>query len=388
MRPRVQRSPSARLRGAPPTAVDGEVSHSSREGRPTRGQTRLPLRLQWLAELARARARQLSSAGGMRRRTRYVWQRIDEHRACWEAAALAVGADFVALSDRVWEVRRGERRTRIANDLLQLDDPVVLEIAGDKELCYRLAETVGVRTPDHIVLDRDQLEEAWRHVEADGHPFVVKPARGTSAGIGVTLAVRTRAELVAAFATAAVRSRRIILERMLAGESCRLLFLDGEMIHAVRRRGVTLVPDGHSSVETLLANAGLAHLSHDQMTSASLAAQDLTPASVPPSGTRFVARGLPPSEARRDEVRTVYDEVITDQLSPELVAEAARVVAAVGSQWAGVDIVTTDPGRPLSECGAVVELNTTPGILHHCGPGPGSCPVAVRVLERLLSEVS
>lgn len=356
MRPRVQRSPSLRLR--------------------------------WLAELARARARQLSSAGGLRRRTQYVWQRIDEHRACWEAAALAIGAEFVPLSDRVWEVQRGGRRTRIANDLLQLDDPVVLEIAGDKELCYRLAETVGVRIPDHIVLDRGQVEQAWQHVEADGHPFVVKPARGTSAGIGVTLGVRTRAELVGAFATAAVRDRRVIVERMVGGESCRLLFLDGDLIHAVRRRGVILIPDGHASVATLLGNAGLGQLVHDPMTSASLAAQDLTPASVPPSGPRFVARGLPPSEARRDEVRTVYDEVITDQVSSELVADAARLVAAVGSRWAGVDIVTPDPGRPLSECGAVVEVNTTPGILHHCGPAPGSCPVAVRVLERLLSEDS
>jgi cyanophycin synthetase len=322
----------------------------------------------------------------MRHRTQYVWQRVAEHRACWEAAAAAIGAELVPLSDRVWEVRRSGRQTRIANDLLQLDDPVVLEIAGDKELCYRLAETAGVRTPDHVVFDRGQLEQAWRHVEADGHPFVVKPARGTSAGLGVTLGVRTRADLVSAFATAAVRDRRVIVERMVAGESCRLLFLDGEMIHAVRRRGVSLLPDGISSVASLLAAAGLGHLVNDALTSAFLAAQDLTPASVPPMGPRIVARGVPPSETRRDEVRTVYDEVITDLLSPELIADAARVVAAVGSRWAGVDIVTPDPSRPLSECGAMLEVNTTPGILHHCGPRPDACPVAIRVLERLLLE--
>lgn len=341
--------------------------------------------MRWLAALARARARQLSSMRGRRRRTTYVWQRVDEHRAAWAAAASAIGADFVALSDRVWEVRRGGRRTRIANDLLQLDDPVVLEIAGDKELCYRLADTAGLRTPDHVVLDRGQLEHAWRHVQADGHPFVVKPARGTSAGIGVTLGVRTRADLVGAFATAAVRGQRVIVERMIAGESCRLLFLDGELIHAVRRRGVSLVPDGSSSVAALLAGAGLGQLANDALTSAFLAAQDLTPVSVPPAGPRLVVRGVPAAETRRDEVRTVYDEVITDRLSPQLVADAARLVDAVGSQWAGVDIVTPDPGRPLSECGAILEVNTTPGILHHCAPGPDPCPVAVLVLERLLS---
>lgn len=365
--------------------MEGDLSRSAQEESSAHGQERISLRIRWLAALARVRARQLSSIGGFGRRTRYVWQRIDEHRACWEAAAAAIGADLVPLSDRVWEVRRGARRTRIANDLLQLDDPVVLEIAGDKELCYRLAEAAGVRTPDHVVFDRGQLEQAWRHVEADGHPFVVKPARGTSAGIGVTLGVRTRADLVNAFATASVRDRRVIVERMVAGESCRLLFLDGELIHAVRRRGVSVVPDGSSSVAALLGAAGHAGLVDDPLTLAFLSAQDLTPASVPVAGPRVVARGVPPAEARRDEVRTVYDEEITDQLAPELVADAARVVAAVGSRWAGVDLISPDPARPLSERGAMLEVNTTPGILHHCAPGPDACPVAVRVLERLLS---
>lgn len=345
-------------------------------------------RLRWLTELARARARQLSSASGLRRRTSYVWQRVGEHRAVWEAAAEAIGADFVLLSDRVWEVRRGERRTRIANDLLELDDPVVLEIAGDKELCYSLADGVGVRTPDRVVFDRDRLDDAWRHVAADGHPFVVKPARGTSAGIGVTVGVRTRSQLTSAMATAAVRGRRVIVERLVAGESCRLLFLDGEMIHAVRRRGVSLEPDGTSSVGELLDRGGLGHLRGDSITAAFLAAQDLTLESVPAAGARIVARGVPLGETRRDEVRTVYDEVITDLVSADLAADAGRVVAAVGSRWAGVDVVTPDPGRPLSDVGALLEINTTPGILHHCSPGPDACPVAVRVLERLLSGPS
>ena len=346
---------------------------------------RIPLRLRWFAERARARARQLLAASGARRRTSYVWQRVDEHRAVWEAAADALGAEFIPLSERVWEVRIGDRRTRIANDLLELDDPAVLEIAGDKELTYRLASEAGVRTPDGVVFERGQVEEAWRHVEADGHPFVVKPARGTSAGIGVTVGVRTRSQLAAAMATAGIRGRRVIVERLIAGESCRLLFLDGEMIHAVRRRGVVLEPDGQRSVGALLRDAGLERLADDSLTAAFLAAQDLTLESMPPPGRRLVVRGLPLSEKRADEVRTVYDEVISGLVSPDLIANGAWVVDAIGSSWAGVDIVTPDPSRPLSEGGALLEVNTTPGILHHCRPGADACDVAVRVLERLLS---
>src|SRR4051812_42843585 len=163
----------------------------------------LRTRIRFAAELARARARRLAAAAGLGRpATRYVWQRVEEHRRCWEAAARSIGAEFVALSDDVWEVRRDDRSTRIANDLIALDDPVTLQIAGDKELCYRLAAERGVRIPDFEVLDRADLVGGLRRVRLGTHPLVVKPAKGTSAGIGVTVGVRTRDELIRAVALA------------------------------------------------------------------------------------------------------------------------------------------------------------------------------------------
>jgi D-alanine-D-alanine ligase-like ATP-grasp enzyme len=83
----------------------------------------------------------------------------------------------------------------------------------------------------------------------------------------------------------------------------------------------------------------------------------------------------------------VYDEDITAAIAPGLVAEVRQVVDAVGSEWAGIDILTTDPGRPLSEVGGVLlELNTTPGLHHHCGLSVATtpCDIAVRVLRYAL----
>jgi len=63
----------------------------------------------------------------------------------------------------------------------------------------------------------------------------------------------------------------------------------------------------------------------------------------------------------------------------------ARLVRAIGSAWAGVDIVTPDIAGSLEDADAgVVEVNTTPGILHHCPDRAVACAVAMRVLERLL----
>jgi cyanophycin synthetase len=346
----------------------------------------MPVPIRWRLERARARGIQLARAAGVvRKPSRYVWDRVLEHRSCWSTAADAIGAELVPLSESVWEVRRADRRTRIANHLVQFDDPVVLEIAGDKELSCRIAADAGVRIPEYVVVDTADIEAAWRFVASIGRPAVVKPARGTSAGIGVTVAVETRSQLIRALALAGIRSRRVIVQRMLAGESCRLLFLDGRLIHAVRRRGIRVKADGKSSIAELSSTTARASGAPDRIGAAFLRAAAFDPRSVPPADAVLLVRPVRDTERRWEELRTIYDEDITDLVSAAVEEAGARLVRAIGSSWAGVDIVTPDVARSLEDAdGGVVEVNTTPGILHHC-PEPGvACTVAMRVLERLL----
>jgi hypothetical protein len=324
---------------------------------------RVRAQFRWRLERARARAIQLARITRVARSpSTSVWDRVLEHRSCWSAAAEAIGAELVPLSESVWEVRRADRRTRIANHRLQLDDPVVLEIAGDKELTCRIAAGAGVRIPEYVVVDTADVEAAWRFVATIDRPVIVKPARGTSAGIGVTVAVETRSQLIRALALAGVHSRRVMVQRMLAGESCRLLFLDGRLIHTVRRRGVRVTADGKSSIAELSSTTARARWAPDRIGAAFLRASALDPRSVPPADAVLLVRPVPEAERRLEELRTIYDEDITDLVSPALEEAGARLVRAIGSSWAGVDIVTSDVGMSLEDAdGGVVELNTTPG---------------------------
>jgi len=346
---------------------------------------RVPAQIRWRLERARARGIQLARIARVARLpSTYVWDRVEEHRSCWSTAAQAIGAELVDLSETVWEVRRAAKRTRIANHRVQLDDPVVLEIAGDKELSCRIAAEAGVRIPEYVVVDTADVEAAWRFVVSIGRPAVVKPARGTSAGIGVTVAVETRSQLIRALAMAGVHSRRVMVQRMLAGESCRLLFLDGRLIHAMRRRGVRVKADGKSSLGEL-SSAARAGKAPDRIGAAFLRASAFDVRSVPSAGATLLVRPVPEAERRWEELRTIYDEDITDLLSPALEEAGARLVRAIGSSWAGVDIVTPDVASSLEDAdGGVVEVNTTPGILLHCLDRGVACTVATRVLERLL----
>jgi cyanophycin synthetase len=326
-----------------------------------------------------------------RRRTVYVGERVAEYRRYWSVAAHSIGAEFVDLTDRIWEVRRGGAMTRIANDLVALDDPVTLAVAGDKALCYRIATDLGIPVPPHRVVPVQDFAAAWRWIAADGRPFVVKPRRNTSSGIGVTVGVESRTGILLAFGRAGVRDRELIVERMVGGETYRLLFLGGEFIHAVRRSGIRITGDGTSSIRSLLNSTRFAAIADDRVTRLTLRAQGLDLSDVPPAGAVLVARALPPSETSTRELRTVYDDAITDLIGPPLAAELGAIVRAVGSEWAGIDIITPDPSRTLAESGGVfLEVNTTPGLHHHCGLESGAepCRVAQLVLEYALARPS
>jgi hypothetical protein len=269
-----------------------------------------------------------------RKRTVYVEERTEEYRRYWEEGAHHNGAELLALTEDIWEIRRGERRVRITKYLTPCDDPATRRLAGDKAYCYALAQSIGIPVPEHVVVDSEELSPARSFLARSGGPVVVKPARGSSSGLGVTTNIRSWPALIRAAALASLYCRTVIVERMIPGESCRLLFLAGRLIHAVRRRG------------------------------------------------------QPATEETR-ELRTVYDETVTALCSPALVDELARLVHKMASEFAGIDLITNDLGRPLEESGGTfLEINTTPGIHHHYITPDDFAPnpVAKLVLAYLLGE--
>lgn len=320
-------------------------------------------------------------------RTVYVDQRLEEYRGYWEGAARLIGAELVPLSRAIWEVRLDGRSTRISGHVVAADDPVTLRVAGDKALCHALARRAGLPVPEHHVFRLGEAARAREVVARSGGAWVVKPAAGSASALGVTTGITSPAGVEDAAVLASLFSPELLLERMVPGESCRLLFLDGELLHAVRRRGARVEGDGRSPVAALAARAGLDAVLAAPGADACLAAQGLGPASVPEAGRSVLLGGIPPGRASHRELRTVYDETITGRVHPATVAAAAGVVRLAGSRFAGVDLVTPDPSLPLEACGgAFLELNTTPGIHHHYQDEDDhrGHPVAVRVLHALL----
>jgi len=172
---------------------------------------------------------------------------------------------------------------------------------------------------------------------------------------------------------------------MVFGESYRLLYLDGKFLHAVRRRGVHVVGDGGTDVRGLLERDGVFSLERDRDSLLTLHAQRLEHGSVPFAGRDVLARSLPARLRGTRELRTEYDEDVTDLICDSIQHESGEVVAQIGTRLAGVDLILCDATLPLAEGGgAFIELNGTPGIHHHYVDDQRGVPVAIPVLARLL----
>ncbi|HMK43294.1 MAG TPA: hypothetical protein VK445_04095 [Dissulfurispiraceae bacterium] len=329
-------------------------------------------------------------------KTVYVWDRVSLYKEIWKDAATQLSAAFAELADGIWEIRLGDKSTVICNYMVQIDDPVILEVAGHKPYCYSAMASRGLSIPEYRVFGLSEFEKAERFMSEHKGFFVVKPAIGTSAGLGVTTHVSTIAECRDAAALASLYHDQLIIERLVIGECYRILVLDGTPIHASRRNGIWLEGDGVSSVAQLLKSAYAqspdagegtdARLDADRDLQATLGAQGVSWKDILPAGRRILAKSVGNRLQRTDEVRTIYTDNATDVLCDDILRQAVLAARAIGSQFTGVDVITRDPALPLKQSGGIInEINTTPGLHHHYDLTNNSgIPSAVLVLRYLL----
>ena len=308
------------------------------------------------------------------RKTLYVWDRVAFYRDMWREAAQRHGLEFSPLSDDIWELSRdGRCISRINNCYVELDDPVTLHIAGDKAATFDLLERVGLPVAPHAVFTLDTLEGLEDFIARVGGPYVVKPASGTGSGLGVSTHLYSRRKCRDAAVLASLYDRRIIVEKFIPGEVFRFLFVGGEFVSAVCRRGIRVGGDGVSSFGELVGReletrgiGGPGSLDSDIDLRATMLAQNLALADVPGAGEQVLVKSVADRYRDNLEVRTVYTDDVTRQVGRGLIADARLACETLRSDFCGVDLITTDASKPLRETGGVIgEINTTPGLHHH-----------------------
>lgn len=282
----------------------------------------------------------------------------------------------------------GARQRRIWTAETDMTSAIAESIAGDKDLTKTLLKAVGVPVPEGQAVET--AEQAWEAAQDIGLPVVVKPSDGNHAR-GVTLDLRKKEDILAAFEVAEKEGSEVLVERFIPGVEHRLLVVGGQLVAAARGEEFWITGDGQHSVRQLIdlqlntdPRRGVAEefplslivLEDEPVIALDLQRQGFPPESVPPAGQRVMVQRTGTSS-----------NDCTDLVHPEVAHAVSLAARTVGLDIAGIDLVCSDISKPLSETGgAVVEVNAGPGLLMHLKPAEGMPrPVGQAIIDHLFA---
>ncbi|MBD1844981.1 cyanophycin synthetase [Cyanobacteria bacterium FACHB-63] len=270
----------------------------------------------------------------------------------------------------------GVHQKRIQATLSNQTGILGVELASDKEGTKQMLRSAGVPVPRGTVVNYlDELEDAIADV--GGYPIVIKPLNGNH-GRGITINITAWEQAEAAYDAAKEVSRSVIVERFYHGCDHRVLVVNGKVVAVAERIPAHVVGNGRSTIQELIDETNrdprrgnghdnvLTKIELDRTSWELLEQKGHTLETVLPEGEICYLRAT----ANLSTGGVAIDR--TDDIHPENIWLAQRVVKIIGLDIAGIDVVTEDISKPLREMdGVIVEVNAAPGFRMHVSPSEG-----------------
>ncbi|WP_374444096.1 Mur ligase family protein [Stella sp.] len=283
----------------------------------------------------------------------------------------------------------GARQQRVVAASTSRTSHIGQSIASDKVYTSRLLAEAGLPVPKQQPVW--SLREATEAAAAIGYPVVVKAGR-VDKGEAVAAGLAGPEEVEAAYRRLH-RHGRLLVEKHVPGADHRCLVVGGRVVAAARRIPAHVVGDGRHSVAELIDAANrsprratgdrspdLVTIAVDDVVRGELRRQRLDLDSVPADGRIVALRAT----ANISTGGTSID--VTDRLHPDTRRAVETAARVLDLDIAGVDVITTDIGRPLAETGgAICEVNQTPGLRPHVAD-PASPDAAAALVDHLFPD--
>ena len=234
----------------------------------------------------------------------------------------------------------GKYQKRIQATVTSETRHIAVAIASDKEETNRILGDLGLPVPrQHLVRS---AEAAVRAATRLGFPVVVKPLDANH-GRGVSLDLKTEAEVQLAFEKARQHARSVVVESFLAGFDHRMLVVNGELVAVAKRVPGHVVGDGEHTIAELVEivnsdpRRGIGHekvltrIELDPQGERLMTAKGATRDTVLPAGEIFFLRGT----GNLSTGGTAID--LTDVVHPDNREMAVRAAKAIGLDVCGVD---------------------------------------------------
>lgn len=279
------------------------------------------------------------------------------------------------LVGRFLALGQGRFQQRVSASSTTLTNSIASHLAANKTYTHRVLEAAGLPMARYARVYTSRAAVAA--ARSIGYPVVVKP-NSESMGAAVSVGMKNRGEVVAAYRRARKLTKSVIIEEFVPGNDYRLLVIGGRLRAAAQRVPGHVVGDGRRSIEELVAAVNsdprrgdghatpLTRIRLDDQADRLLGALGYTRSSVPRAGEVVYLR----RNANLSDGGTSVD--VTDRVHPDNRDVAERAARAIGLDIAGVDLLIGDISTSLWRSGGrICEINSRPGMRSHLWPSEG-----------------
>ncbi len=330
---------------------------------------------------------------GIARLLQYRKLRKVYYDALWQEVAEKLQADIRHDEFGYSRISRNGLVTFVKQYQVMLENHLMLKVMGDKAMTYSLLSEMGVPLARHSLFSMQELGVAETFLATE-KTVVVKPSSGTGGGRGVTTGITTIPQLISAARLASRFDDKLIIEEQLQGASFRLLYLDGNLIDAIRRDPPVVIGDGVNTIKKLVGEENsrrknelpvraLSPLVLDRDARNWMQEQGVSLSDIPQAGQIVQIKRAVNENDRSGNVN------VSARVHRDIEQQCGELVRKLGARFVGVDLICKDISQPLDpENCRISEINTTPGLHHHylvANPGEAN-RVAEIVIDYMLSN--
>ena len=252
---------------------------------------------------------------------------------------------------------------------------IAADIAADKHAAKERLKKFSIPVPYGLIVENEA--EAVAALEKIGAPVVVKPLDGRQ-GKGVSLNIKTAAQITDAFRIAREFSPIVLIEEMFDGKNYRVLVVGGKMVAACERLPCRICGDGARTIAELIElenrnplrgeghEKPLTKIKLTQNLLLSLENEGWRLEDIPAEGvciTLCAGINLSTGGTARD---------VTDEVHKTVRNVCERAARIINLDVCGIDLVLENIAAPMpKKKGGVIELNTAPGLRMHLFPSEG-----------------
>ncbi|MDD5676174.1 MAG: hypothetical protein PHC61_18525 [Chitinivibrionales bacterium] len=257
-----------------------------------------------------------------------------------EALRRGIAVEVIDPATPIFTLKHGSREVRCYNSLTDRVGAVSFYLADNKHCANKFLSHHGFSVPRQICFTTvSAARDFLRKIGC----IVVKPCAQWG-GRGVSVAVRTTAELNGALRRARKFGETVLLEECVRGSDLRVIVVDGRAIAAIKRTPAQICGNGQDTIKKLVAARNRAaaktdpsnKIPVDSETRRTLRDAGLDWGSIPPAGRAVAVRRT----TNYHTGGTVED--ISDNIPPALAAIAQKVAGLFKIGLMGIDFLVDE----------------------------------------------